>query len=67
MPAGRVVAAAVLLNRLGSGTVALTFLSLKAAIGIDNVFYMYAGLALATALFYARFVVESKGKALEER
>ena len=34
---GRVVAASVLCNRLVSGTVALTFLSLKNAIGIDKV------------------------------
>ena len=42
----RVVAVAVFFNRLGSGTIALTFLSLKDAIGVVAAFSLYALLGL---------------------
>lgn len=53
-------------NRLGSGTVALTFLSLKNEIGVPNAFYFYGGIGLAATLFYVRYLPELKGVSLED-
>ena len=44
---GKVVALSLLLNRMASGSIALTFLSLKEAIGVVAAFTLYAGLGLA--------------------
>ena len=60
------MATSVFFNRLGSGTVALTFLTLKNAIGVSNAFYMYGGIGLATTLFYFFFLPELTGVSLEE-
>jgi len=62
----RVVALAVFFNRLGSGTIALTFLSLKEAIGVVAAFSVYGSLGLAITLFYARCVPDMTGVSLEE-
>jgi len=63
---GRVVATAVLMNRLGSGTIALTFLSLSDTIEVWNTFYLYGALAFAITVFYYFVVPESTGMTLED-
>lgn len=61
----KVVALAVFFNRLGSGTIALTFLSLKEAIGVFAAFSLYAGLGLLITAFYATCVPDMTGRSLE--
>ncbi|RDH76451.1 sugar porter family MFS transporter [Mycolicibacterium moriokaense] len=46
--------------------VAQTFLSLGNAITRQGVFYLYAGLAVAALVFFARKVPETRGRSLEE-
>ncbi len=60
-----IVAASVLLNRLTSGLVALTFLSLQDAIGIADTFYLYGGLGAAVTVFYVAALTDSTGVSLE--
>jgi sugar porter (SP) family MFS transporter len=62
----RTVAASVLVNRLASGTVALTFLSLEHTLGVTHTFFMYGGIGLAVTLFYAMVVKDSTGIVLEQ-
>ena len=62
----KVVAASVLCNRLGSGTVALTFLSLSARIGVPATFYLYGGLGFAVTIFYMAVLPEGTGLSLEQ-
>ena len=49
-----------------SGTIALTFLSLSAAITPAGAYCLFAALALVACAFTARCVPETKGKSLEE-
>ena len=57
---GKVVALGVLVNRLASGVVALTFLSLSRAVGgFFAAFLLYAALGVLTTVFYAAAVPES--------
>lgn len=63
---GKVVALSLLLNRMASGSIALTFLSLKEAIGVVAAFTLYAGLGLAVTVFYHLCVPDATGKSLEE-
>lgn len=60
------VAASVFFNRICSGTIALTFLSLNEAVGPFIAFSLYAGLGLLITIFYAACIVETTGKSLEE-
>jgi len=62
----KVVAMSVFFNRLCSGTIALTFLSLNEAIGPFAAFGLYAGLGILITIFYGACVVETTGKSLEE-
>eukprot|EP00729_Bicosta_minor_P012985 gene12985-23265_t len=62
----KVVAASVLCNRLGSGTVALTFLSLSARIRVPATFYLYGGLGFAVTIFYMAVLPEGTGLSLEQ-
>lgn len=63
---GKVVALSLLLNRMASGSIALTFLSLKEAIGVVAAFTLYACLGLAVTVFYHLCVPDATGKSLEE-
>ena len=63
---GKVVALSLLLNRFASGSIALTFLSLKEAIGVFAAFSLYAGLGLCVTVFYHLCVPNATGKALED-
>lgn len=62
----KVVSLSVFCNRVGSGTIALTFLSLKCAIGPAAAFGLYAAVGLVVTAFYYTSVVESTGLSLEE-
>ncbi|XP_059076146.1 polyol transporter 5 isoform X2 [Cryptomeria japonica] len=53
-------------NRLVSGAVSVTFLSLSKAITLPAVFFFYAGFSFMAVGFVYRFVPETKGKTLEE-
>lgn len=63
---GKGVATSVFFNRLGSGTVALTFLSLKNAIGVANTFFMYGGIGVAATAFYWWVLPDLAGVSLEQ-
>ncbi|KAM7257736.1 hypothetical protein ACFE04_013477 [Oxalis oulophora] len=57
---------AVSVNRLVSGIVAMTFLSVARKISFGGVFFLFSGiLVIGTAFFYV-FLPETKGKSLEE-
>ena len=62
----KLVALAVFFNRLGSGTIALTFLSLKQAVGTFAAFSLYAALGLAVTVLYAVAVPDMQGRSLED-
>ena len=57
---------ATLLNRLISGTIALSFLSLTRALTPAGTFTSFAAIALLACVFIRRFIPETKGRALEE-
>lgn len=53
-------------NRVTSGVVSMTFLSLVKAITIGGAFFLYAGLATAAWVFFFTLMPETQGKTLEE-
>ncbi|XP_039115290.1 polyol transporter 5-like [Dioscorea cayenensis subsp. rotundata] len=53
-------------NRIMSGVITMTFISLYKAITIAGSFYLYAGVATAGWLFFYTFLPETKGRSLEE-
>nr|XP_016504614.1 PREDICTED: polyol transporter 5-like [Nicotiana tabacum] len=57
---------AVALNRVTSGVVSMTFLSLEKAITIGGAFFLYAGLAGLAWVFFFTLMPETQGKTLEE-
>ena len=63
---GFALGVATLVNRATSGTIALTFLSLSAAITPAGAYCLFAALALVACAFTTRCVPETKGKSLEE-
>lgn len=63
---GKLVALSVFFNRLGSGTIALTFLSLKEWVGAFAAFTLYALLGAVVTAFYWWCVPDLTGKSLEE-
>jgi len=63
---GKLVALSVFFNRLGSGTIALTFLTLKNRVGTFASFTLYALLGVALTVFYWLGVPDVTGKSLEE-
>ncbi len=62
---GSAMAIATTANWGSNLLVAITFLSLTAALGTAWTFWLYAALAVMTLLFCARYVPETKGKSLE--
>lgn len=53
-------------NRVMSGVITMTFLSLYKAITISGSFFLYAGIATAGWLFFYTFLPETRGRRLEE-
>ncbi len=63
---GKAMALAVFTNRLLSGVVALTFLSLVDAISYASTFWLFAAFSFVSTIFYGLLLPETKGKTLEE-
>ncbi|KAF8388986.1 hypothetical protein HHK36_025670 [Tetracentron sinense] len=59
-------ALAVSVNRLVSGTVAMTFLTISAKISFGGMFFVLAGIMALGTTFFFFFLPETKGKSLEE-
>ncbi|KAJ8615746.1 hypothetical protein MRB53_035118 [Persea americana] len=53
-------------NRLISGIIGMTFITLYKAITIGGAFYLFAGITMLSAVFYYFFLPETRGKTLEE-
>ncbi|KAH0449833.1 hypothetical protein IEQ34_020525 [Dendrobium chrysotoxum] len=53
-------------NRVMSGVVTMTFISLYKAISIAGSFYVYAGIALCGWVFFYVFLPETRGRSLED-
>jgi len=53
-------------NRITSGTVAMTFLSLSAWLGVGGAFFLFAGVSAVHFLFTFFMLPETRGKSLEE-
>lgn len=62
----KVVALSVAVNRLTSGGVALSFLSIVETIGASGAFFLYAALGFGVLCFYYLFVVDVTGRELED-
>ena len=56
----------VFLNRLISGIVSLTFLSISKAITPAGIFFLYGGIVVVAIVFIMCIMPETKGKSLEE-
>ena len=63
---GVALGVATLVNRVTSGAIALSFLSISGAITPALTYYTFAAIAVASCFFIAARVPETKGKALEE-
>ncbi|KAI9190893.1 hypothetical protein LWI28_000342 [Acer negundo] len=57
---------AISVNRLVSGIVSMTFLSISNAISFGGMFFALAGIMALGTLFFYFFLPETKGKSLEE-
>ncbi|XP_077216735.1 polyol transporter 5-like [Tasmannia lanceolata] len=53
-------------NRLVSGVVSMTFLSLSKAITIGGSFFLFTGIAVVAWIFFYTFLPETQGKILED-
>ena len=53
-------------NRLTSGTVAMTFLSLSHAVSVGGTFALFAGVSVCHFIFTFFLLPETRGKSLEE-
>ncbi|KAM7270675.1 hypothetical protein ACFE04_029889 [Oxalis oulophora] len=53
-------------NRLCSGFVAMSFLSVARAISVGRTFFIFTGFSLLSVLFVHKLVPETKGKSLEQ-
>ncbi|GAB4837930.1 Polyol transporter 5 [Ancistrocladus abbreviatus] len=53
-------------NRLISGTVSMTFLSLSKAMTTGGAFFLFAGIATVSWIFFFTFLPETQGRVLEE-
>ncbi|PPD97977.1 hypothetical protein GOBAR_DD05050 [Gossypium barbadense] len=56
----------VVVNRVTSGVISMSFISLYEAISIGGAFFLYAGVALVAFFFFFTFLPETQGKTLEE-
>ncbi|KAL3614116.1 Polyol transporter 5 [Castilleja foliolosa] len=56
----------VAVNRVTSGVISMTFLSLSRAITIGGAFFLYTGIAIVAWLFFYALLPETQGKTLEE-
>ncbi|KAJ0973645.1 hypothetical protein J5N97_015610 [Dioscorea zingiberensis] len=54
------------MNRVMSGVITMTFISLYKAITIAGSFFLYAGIAAVGWLFFYTFLPETRGRSLEE-
>ena len=63
---GFALGVATLVNRVTSGTVALTFLSLSHALTPAGAYYLFVCLSLCACAFFATKVPETRGKSLEQ-
>lgn len=57
---------AVAVNRVTSGVLTMTFISLYKAITIGGSFFLYGGIAVAASVFFYTCLPETRGKTLEE-
>ncbi|CAM8935375.1 hypothetical protein QQ045_013276 [Rhodiola kirilowii] len=53
-------------NRLLSGVISMSFLSLSKAVTIGGTFYLFAGIATVSWVFFYTLLPETQGKTLEE-
>ncbi|KAL0386975.1 UNVERIFIED_CONTAM: Polyol transporter 5 [Sesamum radiatum] len=53
-------------NRVTSGVISMTFISLYKAISIGGAFFLYAGIAIIAWVFFYTLYPETQGKTLEE-
>ncbi|XP_057456504.1 polyol transporter 5-like isoform X2 [Lotus japonicus] len=60
------VAIGAVVNRLTSGVISMTFLSLSNAITIGGAFFLFAGIAVCAWIFHYTLLPETRGKTLEE-
>ncbi|RDX75664.1 Polyol transporter 5, partial [Mucuna pruriens] len=60
------VAIGAVVNRVTSGVVSMTFLSLTKAITIGGAFFLFAGISIAAWIFHYTLLPETRGKTLEE-
>jgi len=56
----------VAVNRLTSGVISMTFLSLSKAITIGGAFFLFAGIASFAWVFFFTFLPETRGRTLED-
>ena len=63
---GLAVGIATFINRIVSGTIAMTYLSLSKLITEAGAFFLFAGIAFCSLIFVMLFVPETHGKTLEE-
>jgi MFS family permease len=56
----------VALNRLTSGVISMTFLSLSKAITIGGAFFLFAGIASLAWVFFFTYLPETRGRTLED-
>ncbi|KAI3429029.1 MFS domain-containing protein [Psidium guajava] len=56
----------VAMNRVVSGVLAMTFISLYKAITIGGAFFLYAGIACVAWVFFYNLMPETQGRTLEE-
>jgi len=59
-------AVGVACNRVTSGGVSMTFLSLSSAITIGGSFFLYAGIVTLSWVFFFTCLPETRGRTLEE-
>ena len=57
---------AISVNRLVSGLVAMTFLSISREISFGGMFFALAGIMVVGTIFFYYYLPETKGKSLEE-
>ncbi|KAK7404397.1 hypothetical protein VNO78_05266 [Psophocarpus tetragonolobus] len=60
------VAIGAAVNRVTSGVISMTFISLYKAITIGGAFFLFAALAVAAWIFHYTLLPETRGKTLEE-